>query len=61
MGKLDRILRGILGLAFLAWALVGSHELHWLGWFGFIPLATALFGMCPLYRLLGVNTCGKSP
>ena len=59
MGNVDRVLRGVLGLGLLAWAVLGSHELHWLGWLGVVPLATALFGFCPLYRLFGLNTCGK--
>lgn len=58
MGTIDRVLRGMFGVGVLAWALLGNQELHWLGWLGVIPLGTALFGFCPLYRLLGVNTCG---
>ena len=59
MGNLDRVLRGMLGLGLLAWAVLGSHELHWLGWLGVVPLGTALVGFCPLYRLFGLSTCGK--
>lgn len=58
MGTIDRILRGILGVGLLTWALLGRQEIHLLGWLGVIPLGTALFGFCPLYRLLGLNTCG---
>lgn len=61
MGNVDRVLRGILGLGLLAWAVLGSHELNWLGWLGVVPLGTALFGFCPLYRLFGLNTCGNDP
>ena len=25
---------------------------------GIVPLATALIGYCPAYRLIGLNTCG---
>lgn len=59
MGKLDRVLRGAFGLGLLVWAVLGSQELHWLGWLGVVPLGTALFGFCPLYRVFGLNTCGK--
>ena len=24
---------------------------------GIVPLATGLMGFCPLYRLVGINTC----
>ena len=27
------------------------------GWIGIVPLATGLIGWCPLYPLLGLNTC----
>lgn len=59
MGNVDRVIRGVSGLGLLAWAVLGSHELHWLGWLGVVPLGTALFGFCPIYRLFSLNTCGK--
>jgi hypothetical protein len=30
------------------------------GWIGVVPLATGLFRMCPLYTVLGMNTCPMS-
>jgi hypothetical protein len=27
------------------------------GWIGIVPLATAAFGFCPLYTVLGFSTC----
>jgi hypothetical protein len=27
------------------------------GWVGLVPLATGLVGFCPLYSILGINTC----
>jgi hypothetical protein len=24
---------------------------------GLVPLATGLFGFCPLYRIVGISTC----
>lgn len=57
IGNIDRVLRAILGVGLLAWALLGAQELSWLGWLGVIPLGTALFGYCPVYQLLGMNTC----
>jgi hypothetical protein len=29
----------------------------WFGLIGLVPLATAVFGYCPLYSLLGMSTC----
>ena len=55
-GKVDRILRVIVGAALLAIVFVGPQT-AW-GWIGIVPLATGLVGTCPLYALLGINTCG---
>jgi len=54
-GNLDRTLRVIVGLALVAIVFVGPQT-PW-GWVGLIPLATGIFGLCPLYSLLGINTC----
>lgn len=55
VGNPDRILRVIAGIALLAWAILGGPV--W-AWIGIVPLATSLLGFCPLYTLLGINTCG---
>lgn len=52
---LDRALRVALGLALLALVFVGPHT-PW-GLLGLIPLATGVSGFCPLYRLVGIDTC----
>ncbi|MEQ1648288.1 MAG: DUF2892 domain-containing protein [Hyphomicrobiaceae bacterium] len=61
VGNIDRLFRIVLGIALLAWALgfiPGVAASVW-GWIGVIPLATALMGSCPVYSILGVNTCGR--
>lgn len=55
VGGIDRILRIVIGLVLIALAATGTVGL-W-GWIGVVPLATALVGFCPLYPLLGINTC----
>jgi Protein of unknown function (DUF2892) len=55
VGGIDRILRIVAGLVLIALTLTGSIGV-W-GWIGVVPLATALFGFCPLYTVLGMNTC----
>ena len=55
-GTIDRALRIIAGLALIALAATGTVG-AW-GWIGIVPLATALIGYCPAYRLIGLNTCG---
>lgn len=55
-GTLDRALRAIVGAGLIALVFVGPKT-PW-GWLGLVPLATALLGWCPLYTVLGINTCG---
>lgn len=60
VGGIDRILRIVVGLALVAWALgliPGVAASAW-GYLGLIPLATAVFSYCPAYSIIGVNTCG---
>lgn len=54
IGKVDRILRILVGLALIGLSLAGV--IGWWGWLGVIPLATAFISFCPLYALLKVNT-----
>lgn len=54
VGPTDKVLRIVLGLVLIAWALMGGPL--W-AWIGVVPLATGLFNFCPLYMLLGFNTC----
>ena len=54
-GKIDRVLRVGLGVALIALVCVGPQT-PW-GWLGLVPLLTGLVGFCPLYRLVGVNSC----
>lgn len=55
VGGVDRILRILVGLAFIALAATGTVG-AW-GYIGIVPLLTGLVRVCPAYSLLGVNTC----
>ena len=55
VGGIDRILRIVVGLVLIALAVTGT--VGWWGWLGVVPLATGLFRFCPVYTLLGMNTC----
>jgi hypothetical protein len=58
MGTIDRVIRVIIGLGLLWYALMApATGYNWIGWIGVIPLVTALVGVCPLYSILGVSTC----
>ena len=54
-GSIDRALRVIAGLVLIALVFVGPQT-PW-GWVGVVPLLTGLMGWCPLYAILGLNTC----
>ena len=54
-GSLDRGLRIAAGLALIALAATGVVGL-W-GYIGVVPLLTGAAGFCPLYTVLGINTC----
>jgi hypothetical protein len=58
-GSVDRAARIMVGLVLLSLVFVGPKA-QW-GWIGLVPLATGLIGWCPLYRLLGINTCSTKP
>lgn len=54
-GKVDRILRIAVGLGLLSLVYFGPQT-PW-GLVGLVPLLTGVFGYCPLYTVLGLNTC----
>lgn len=59
VGSVDRVLRVVVGLALLIYAFGYPAQTgwNWVGFIGVIPLLTAAFGTCPLYGLVGLNTC----
>jgi hypothetical protein len=54
-GTLDRALRVIAGIVLISLVFVGPQTPF--GWIGVVPLLTGLAGWCPVYTLLGLNTC----
>jgi hypothetical protein len=58
VGGIDRVLRIVLGLVLIALVFVGPQTP--LGWIGLVPLLTGLLRTCPLYSLLGMNTCPRT-
>lgn len=54
VGTIDRVVRVLVGLALIVWALSGGPMWAWLG---VVALATAAVSFCPAYRLLGIRTC----
>ena len=58
VGRTDQVLRiagGLLLLVLFGAGVVGPWALA-----GIVPLATGLLRFCPLYRILGIHTCGSN-
>lgn len=55
-GTIDRVVRVVLGLGLLSLIVVGPQTL-W-GLLGLVLLGTGVIGSCPIYSVLGIDTCG---
>ena len=60
MGTIDRAIRAIVGLALLSLLFYLDGNARWWGLLGIPLLATAAVGYCPPYKLMGIDTSGKS-
>lgn len=56
VGNTERLLRIIVGVVIIG---LGFYFQSWWGVIGLIPLLTGLFRFCPLYKMLGMNTCKR--
>ena len=66
VGGVDKILRIVLGVVFIGYAVAGpalglDTGYNVWGWIGIIPLSTALISFCPLYPIFGISTCKTPP
>ena len=57
VGKTDKIIRIILGVAIAA---LGIYFKSWWGLLAILPLGTALAGVCGIYAACGTSTCGTN-
>lgn len=61
VGTADKAVRVAIGVALLAWWFLAPG----MGWrwvplvLAIVALATAATATCPLYTILGINTCGR--
>jgi hypothetical protein len=55
IGTLDRWLRIIIGAILIV--LAATDVLGLWAYIGIIPLATGIIRWCPIYTLLGIQTC----
>lgn len=63
VGTIDKVLRIMVGLVLLSLVFILESQARWWGLVGLVPLLTGVFGVCPLYSLLGLSTCpmGSKP
>ncbi|MCU0644960.1 MAG: DUF2892 domain-containing protein [bacterium] len=54
VGATDKTIRIVVGILLIILGVFGSRL--WII-IGLIPLITGLIGYCPLYTVLGINTC----
>ncbi len=53
VGKTERRIRMIIGAGIVG---AGIYYQNWWGAIGLVPLLTGVFGYCPPYHLLKINT-----
>jgi hypothetical protein len=56
---LDKTLRIVIGVALFSLLVLAKGNLRWLGLIGIVPILTVLFGWCPGWAVLGINTAKK--
>ena len=56
VGKIDRIVRVIIGLGLLSLLFILEGDARFIGLIGLVPLGTAAMGFCPLYCPFKINT-----
>ena len=59
VGNVDRGLRIAVGIGILSLIFFLEGNARWWGLLGLGPIATAIFGYCPPYAWMGINTCEK--
>ncbi|WP_444451837.1 YgaP family membrane protein [Rhodobacter capsulatus] len=61
VGGLDKIARIAAGVLLLLAGFLtrGEGAYNWIFLIGVVPLATGLLNTCPLYTLIGLNTCKR--
>ena len=58
IGKIDRIIRALLGLILIVVAFVTPYG--WVAIIGAVAVGTSIISFCPLYTFLRINTGCKA-
>lgn len=59
VGKIDKIVRVIVGLCLLSLVFIIKGNLKYIGLIGILPLGTAIIGFCPAYAIFHASTIKK--
>ncbi len=59
VGGIDRMLRIVVGIAVLSLFFVLEGNARYWALIGIVPILTGTFRFCPIYPILGINTCSK--
>jgi hypothetical protein len=60
LGDSDRIIRIVPGFALLTLITLLDSPWRWWGFAGFLPFASGMVAICPIYSLLGISTCRQA-
>ncbi|OGI49346.1 MAG: hypothetical protein A3E57_06475 [Candidatus Muproteobacteria bacterium RIFCSPHIGHO2_12_FULL_60_33] len=52
----DKVARIIIGVVLLGLVFYLEGDIRWIGLIGIIPILTVVFGWCPGWAVLGINT-----
>ena len=52
----DKTVRIIIGVVLLSLVFYLEGDIRWIGLIGVIPILTVVFGWCPGWAVLGINT-----
>ena len=61
VGSADRVVRAILGIGIIAFAVVSHGPIRWVGVVGLVLVATATMKFCPAYGVMKIRTIGTAP
>ncbi|MDE4542950.1 MULTISPECIES: DUF2892 domain-containing protein [unclassified Thermoanaerobacterium] len=59
VGSVDKIVRYVIGIILLLLLFILKGNARYWGLLGLIPILTAAFGFCPLYKIFGISTAKK--
>ena len=57
VGGIDRVLRIVVGIALLSLFFLAQGNARAWSLAGVVMLFTGISGTCPVYKLMGINTC----